>query len=173
MKKEVWVLRLGHRIRRDKRISTHCALVARALGAKGIYYTGEKDSSFEDSVRKVVKNWGGRFQIRYEKSWRKLLKAWKGKTIHLTVYGLPLEKTIGRVRKENRLLVIFGGEKVPIDVYHQSDWNISVTGQPHSEVAALALFLDRYFQGRELSLSFKGKLKVVPQERGKKVLKNI
>ena len=31
------VLRIGHRINRDKRITTHCALVARAFGAKKIF----------------------------------------------------------------------------------------------------------------------------------------
>ena len=41
------VLRLGHRISRDKRISTHVALVARAFGASKIYYTGQKDKSMK------------------------------------------------------------------------------------------------------------------------------
>ena len=35
------VLRLGHRIGRDARISTHCGLVARALGANKIIYSGD------------------------------------------------------------------------------------------------------------------------------------
>ena len=165
----VWILRLSHRIRRDKRISTHCALVARALGAEGLIYTGEKDEAMEDSVRKVAKNWGGRFRIKHEKKWQPVLNKWKGKTVHLTVYGIPYEKAMAKVRKAKDLLVVIGGEKVPIDVYKQMDWNLSVTTQPHSEVASLALILDRYFKGK--FPKFKGKLKVVPQECGKKVIK--
>ena len=170
--KEVWILRLGHRISRDKRISTHCCLVARALGAGGMFYSGQKDPGLEDSVSKVVKNWGGNFRVKYQKSWKKVLAGWKGKSAHLTVYGTPLEKAVKKIRPtRGKLLVVIGGEKVPGEVYQMSDWNVSVTGQPHSEVASLALFLDRLFQGKELSLTFKGKLRVVPQERGKKIIK--
>jgi len=43
--------------------------------------------------------------------------------------------------------------------------------QPHSEVAALALFLDRCFSGKELKKNFKGKLWIVPNECGKVVLR--
>ena len=168
----VMVLRLGHRMRRDKRISTHCSLVARALGASGMIYTGEKDEVMEESVRKVAKNWGGRFSIRHERKWEPILKKWKGKSCHLTVYGMPFQKAMPEVRKRKDILVIIGGEKVPIEVYKRANWNLSVTGQPHSEVAGLALFLDRYFQGKELDLKFRGKIKVVPQERGKKVIRS-
>jgi tRNA (cytidine56-2'-O)-methyltransferase len=45
-----------------------------------------------------------------------------------------------------------------------------VGNQPHSEVAALAVFLDRLFLGRELEGKFEGGLKIVPQARGKQVL---
>lgn len=170
--REVWVLRLSHRASRDKRISTHCALVARALGARGIVYSGQRDPDMEKSVEGVARNWGGNFQVRYEKSWKSFLKGWKGKKAHLTVYGIPFEKAAPQVRKSRgKLLVIFGGEKVPTEVYHLSDWNISVTGQPHSEVAALALFLDRLFQGKYPARFPGAKLRVVPQERGKKVVK--
>jgi tRNA (cytidine56-2'-O)-methyltransferase len=165
----VWILRLGHRIRRDKRISTHCALVARALGAEGLIYTGEKDDAMEDSVKKVVKNWGGRFKVKHEKKWETVLSKWKGKSAQLTVYGMPYEKEIPKIRKAKDILLVVGGEKVPIDVYKRMDWNLSVTSQPHSEVASIALFLDRYFRGK--TPTFRGKLKVVPQERGKKIIK--
>ena len=86
------------------------------------------------------------------------------------MYGLPIQKKLGRIRKENDLLVVVGGEKVPWEVYELCDWNVGVTNQPHSEVGALAVFLHEYFKGRELSLEFKGaKRRVVPQARWKKV----
>jgi len=52
-----------------------------------------------------------------------------------------------------------------------SDFNVAVGNQPHSECTALAIFLDRFFKGKELSKDFKkAKIKVVPQERGKKTI---
>jgi tRNA (cytidine56-2'-O)-methyltransferase len=52
-----------------------------------------------------------------------------------------------------------------------SDFNMSIGNQPHSECAALAIFLDRFFEGKELVKEFKkAKIKVVPQERGKKTI---
>ena len=167
----ICVLRLGHRIDRDKRLSTHCGLVARAFGAQKLVYTGEKDSGLEESINSVTKGWGGPFQIEHSESGRKLMKDWKGNVVHLTIYGIPVEKKIRTLRKEKNLLIVVGGEKVPPEVYQECDFNISVTGQPHSEVAALAIFLHEYFAGKELSKRFrKANKKVVPQERGKKVI---
>ncbi len=168
----VTVLRLGHRIYRDQRITSHCALVARAFGADAFVYSGQRDREMEESVIRVVRQWGGAFSVKYIQNWKAFLQKWKGKTAHLTVYGMPLaEKTKG-ISKSRELVVIVGGEKVPPEVYQMADWNISVTGQPHSEIAALSIFLDRYFRGEELKKSFPGaKLRAVPQERGKKVIK--
>ena len=109
-------------------------------------------------------------------SYMKFIKAWKkkgGVVAHLTIYGLPVQKVAPKLRKLRKpMLLVVGGEKVPPEVYQAADWNIGVTGQPHSEVAALAITLDRIFQGKELDKKFaKAKLVVVPQERGKKVLR--
>jgi tRNA (cytidine56-2'-O)-methyltransferase len=69
------------------------------------------------------------------------------------------------------LLVIVGGEKVPPEAYRLADWNVAVTNQPHSEVAALAVFLHEYFQGRELRKRFeRARRRIVPQARGKKIV---
>jgi len=168
------VLRLGHRISRDHRISTHCGLVARALGADGIIYTGEHDQSVLDSVLRVSSEWGGKFSVAYEAGWKKAISDYKRRgfcIVHLTVYGMPVQKTIGRIKKKGKILAVVGGEKVPWEMYDLADFNVSVTSQPHSEIAALALFLDRFFGGRELDKKFsRAKKIVVPQERGKKVI---
>jgi len=168
----VWVLRLGHRRIRDQRITSHCALVARAFGTNGIIYSGEKDENLEKSIKKVVKNWGGFFEIKYEYNWKKIIKNWKGKIVHLTMYGPSLKYLMNEIKVcKKDLLVIVGSEKVPSEVYQLSDWNISVTNQPHSEVAALAVFLDRLFKEKELKKKFKNaKIKIVPQEKGKKII---
>lgn len=165
---DVYVLRLGHRPERDKRISTHVALTARAFGAKGIYFDVEDKSVFE-SVRDVVERWGGDFFIEAV-NWKKLLRAFEGLKVHLTMYGIPLPQKVERIKKADRVLVIVGAEKVPPEVYEMCDLNISIGTQPHSEVAALAVFLDRVL-GKVFDISFEdAKIRVIPSERGKKVV---
>jgi tRNA (cytidine56-2'-O)-methyltransferase len=167
----VFVLRLGHRIGRDKRISTHCGLVSRALGAEAVFYSGEKDESMERSIRKVVDEWGGPFGISHVSNWRRFVQGFRGRKTHLTMYGMPVQKAIGRIRTVGDLLVIVGGEKVPGEVYRMADFNVAVSSQPHSEVAALALFLHEYLRGRELEKDFhNARRRIVPQERGKKTV---
>ncbi len=166
------VLRLGHRVGRDERISTHCGLVARAFGADEIIYTGEEDKGLIESVMNVVKKWGGNFSAKYEKSYRKVINEYKSrgfKIIHLTMYGIPIQDVAKNLKGD--LMIVIGGEKVPPDIYDLSDFNIAVTNQPHSEVAALAIALDRIFDGAELSKEFEGGMKIIPQKRGKKVIK--
>ncbi len=167
----VHVFRLSHRAHRDKRISTHCALVSRTFGAEKIIYSGERDRSMEESVRKVAKQWGGAFDIEYSERKRDVLKEYRAKgwkIAHLTMYGLPVQKEISKIRRSKNLLLVFGGEKVPMEVYHEADYNVAVTNQPHSEVAAIAIFLDRLFNGRELSKRFPGGKRIIPQKCGKK-----
>ena len=168
---KILVLRLGHRAGRDPRISTHCGLVARALGANGIVYSGEKDQGLLESIKRVMEEWGGSFEVSYEKNYMSLIRNWKGKVAHLTMYGVPIQNSIESISKEKNLLVVIGGEKVPPEVYKISDWNVSITSQPHSEIAALAIFLDRLQRGKELGKKFtKSRKRIVPQERGKKVI---
>ncbi len=165
---EVYVLRLGHRPERDKRISTHVALTARAFGAKGIYFDVEDRSVFE-SVKDVVDRWGGDFFIKAV-NWKKLLRTFEGLKVHLTMYGIPLPQKVEEIKKAERVLVVVGAEKVPPEVYEMCDLNISIGTQPHSEVAALAVFLDRVL-GKVFDVSFEdAKIRVIPSERGKKVV---
>jgi tRNA (cytidine56-2'-O)-methyltransferase len=165
----ITVLRLGHRKTRDARLSTHCGLVARALGAGSIVYSGERDAGLIESIRKVDKNWGKAIRVSYEKNWRKTVRGFKGTKVHLTMYGIPVQKKIREVRKKRNILVIIGSEKVPGEVYGLADYNLAVTNQPHSEVAALAIFLHEYLSGRELGKKFSGRLSIVPQAAGKKI----
>jgi tRNA (cytidine56-2'-O)-methyltransferase len=161
------VLRLGHRPLRDKRVTTHVGLVARAFGAEGILLT-VLDETVLDSLDDVRDRWGGDFFVKTVSDWRKYLDKWRGLVVHLTMYGLPLDDKISEIRslKENMLLVV-GAEKVPPDLYKRADYNIAVGNQPHSEVAALAVFLDRYFQKAELAKDFMGDMRIVPSERRK------
>ncbi len=169
------VLRLGHRRIRDKRISTHVGLVARAFGAQKIIYSGEKDLQLLDSINKVSENWGGKFKVSYEKSWKYIIHAYKQegfKVVHLTMYGMPLKKRIRACRRAKDLLVIVGGEKVPSEVYQLADFNIGIGNQPHSEVSALGTFLHEYMKGKHHNKKYlEAKMEIVPQEKGKKILK--
>ncbi|MGV8176598.1 MAG: tRNA (cytidine(56)-2'-O)-methyltransferase [Candidatus Bilamarchaeaceae archaeon] len=169
------VIRLSHRLPRDERISSHVCLVARAFGADGVIYSGQHDSSLEESVKRVAEQWGGNFFVEYEKSIIPKIKEYKRKgykIAHLTMYGPVVDEKISEIRPAKDLLVIVGSEHVPIDVYHLADWNLAVGNQPHSEVAALAVFLDRYFSGKQFQKEFKGKIKITPNERGKNIQKN-
>jgi tRNA (cytidine56-2'-O)-methyltransferase len=59
---------------------------------------------------------------------------------------------------------------VPFDIYERADYNVGVTNQPHSEVAGLAVFLDRLFEGEELEREWVDPThRVVPKATGKKV----
>ena len=163
------VLRLGHRIKRDKRLTTHVCLTSRALGADDVILSGDYDESIMNSVKDIIKRWGGKFKVSYEKNWKSMLK--DKEVIHLTMYGIPIQKSIQKIRssKKDKIIVV-GGEKVPAELYEMADYNIAVTNQPHSEVAALAIFLDNFFQGKELENKHSGaQIKVHPQKKGKKV----
>lgn len=162
----ITILRLGHRCGRDERISTHVGLVARALGADSIVYSGEHDEHIYETIKNVTERFGGPFAVSYEKNWRKIINEFKGAKIHLTMYGIPFESKIEEIKNiKSDLLIIVGGEKVPMEVYHAVDYNIAIGNQPHSEVAALAIFMNEL----KIKKDFSGKIKVIPQEKGKRV----
>lgn len=175
MVKEVCVLRLGHRIYRDIRTTTHCALTARAFGAKNIIILGEEDNSIKKTIQTVVENWGGQFKAEFAHDLKKeiiKIKKEKYSLVHLTMYGEKIEKKINEIRKKKKVCIIIGAEKVPPIVYKESDYNISVGNQPHSEVAALAVTLNELFEGKTLNKKFvNAKIKIIPQKKGKKTKK--
>jgi len=169
------VVRLGERPERDHRINTHLALVARAFGAERLVVFF-RDQSLLSSLSAVNNRFGGKFEVevRPSGSWKKVLREWDGAIVHLTMYGIPLDEGLGRLSvmpNSGQIMVVVGGEKVPAGVYGIADLNIAVGNQPHSEVAALAVFLDRYLKGSQLELEMEGwTQRIVPQERGKKVI---
>ena len=170
---EICVLRLGHRVARDQRITTHVFLVARALGATCGVLCGDEDESVLSGVGKVTEQWGGNFKIRYEKNWRGFVREKKRAgwvVVHLTMYGEGLERGIGDVVQKNCLIIV-GAGKVPKEAYELADLNAAVTNQPHSEIAALAIFLDRMHGGRELGAKFGGRMEIIPNKCGKIVVR--
>ncbi len=164
----ITVLRIGHRPARDKRVTTHVALTARAFGA-GRVLVDARDPGLEKTVRSVVRRFGGPFEIETGVAWRPTLRAFRGTKVHLTMYGLPLDDVLPTLPRDD-LLVVIGAEKVPSDLYRLADVNVAVGNQPHSEVAALAVFLDRLLEGRGLRHEFAGRLRIRPSAHGKDVV---
>ncbi len=166
------VLRLGHRPERDKRITTHVGLVARAFGAEEMILAG-RDEKLVLGLRDVTERWGGDFRVKGGAKWRQEVRKWKeagGQVVHLTMYGSNLPDVIEDIQSSENIMVVVGAEKVPAEIYQLADWNVGIGNQPHSEVAALAIFLDRIQEGKELEKRFDGKIEIVPGMRGKQII---
>lgn len=128
-----------------------------------------KDEHIQDNIRSVVDRFGGTFSIRSGVNARKMVKDFKGTIVHLTMYGETLDKAMNEIDQTKDLLVIVGAEKVPAEFYELANINVSVGNQPHSEVAALAVFLDRFTQGQWQQKIFDGPVKINPSKKGKDV----
>jgi tRNA (cytidine56-2'-O)-methyltransferase len=165
---------LGHRKVRDARVTTHVCLAARAFGADAVW-VDQKDAGLEAGVRSAVARFGGPFEVRTGVPWRQALRTFDGVKVHLTMYGEPVDEAAPRIRQSSRgrdLLVVVGASKVPGEVYGLVDFNVAVANQPHSEVAALAIALDRVSSGTWAQKKFKGASVVIrPHARGKDIVK--
>lgn len=170
----VVVCRLGHRPGRDDRMTTHVGLTARALGADRVVYPANASQS-QETVEDITRRFGGPFDVERSDEQQALIRDWPGTIVHLTMYGeriQDVEEDIRAAHADEPLLVVVGGEKVPFEVYDEADFNVGVTNQPHSEVAGLAILLDRLFEGRELDQDWEdADRRVIPKETGKKVEK--
>jgi tRNA (cytidine56-2'-O)-methyltransferase len=165
----ITVLRLGHRKGRDKRITTHVGLVARAFGADEILITTH-DEAIENTLNDVTERFGGDFRVRSGVRWRRTLKDWDGPIVHLTMYGEHVDDVLPKIPEKKDIIIVIGSEKVPGDLYKMATFNVAVGNQPHSEVAALAVFLDKLMKGKELKKDFGGKFRIEPSQSGKKVV---
>lgn len=166
----ITVLRFGHRPDRDKRITTHVALTARAFGADSIIIS-TPDEKLQSNVESVVRRFGGPFRIETGTPWRKVMTEFDGQIVHLTMYGETVETGLEKLDPDTDVLVVVGSTKVPREIYERADINIGVGNQPHSEVAALAVFLDRLTKGEGLKREFTDyEMKVLPDPQGKTVV---
>ncbi|PIW32986.1 MAG: tRNA (cytidine(56)-2'-O)-methyltransferase [Nitrosopumilales archaeon CG15_BIG_FIL_POST_REV_8_21_14_020_37_12] len=169
------VVRIGQRLVRDDRVTTHVALVARAFGASKIFMT-EVNPEIKETIEKINKTWGGDFVIEFIDSWKHVVKKKKVegfKIVHLTMYGEDINDAQKDLSKEKNLVVVVGAEKVPREIYELADYNVGVGSQPHSEISALAILLDRVHKGMQFNRDFPGgKRKIIPAKKGKNVLVN-
>ncbi|XVH31081.1 tRNA (cytidine(56)-2'-O)-methyltransferase [Haloferacaceae archaeon DSL9] len=170
---EVVVLRYGHRPGRDDRMTTHVGLTARALGADRVVFPSNAGQS-KETVEDITRRFGGPFAVELDERQSAFVRDWEGTVVHLTMYGLPVREVEADIRADHErepVLVVVGGKKVPFEVYEHADWNVGVTNQPHSEVAGLAVFLDRLFDGREFDREWRdAERRVIPQATGKRVV---
>jgi tRNA (cytidine56-2'-O)-methyltransferase len=168
----VEVLRIGQRILRDDRVTTHVALVARAFGASKIYMT-EINPEIKDTINKINNTWGGKFEIEFISNWKNVIISKKNtsKIIHLTMYGENINEIQKDIREENDILIVVGAEKVPREIYDYADYNVSVGNQPHSEISALGIVLDRIQNGKQFEKEFENSKRVIiPSKNGKNVI---
>src|SRR5207245_3001232 len=111
------VLRMGHRIPRDWRLTTHVCLTARAMGADGVVIADIADKEVEGKVRDVVQRFGGGFTMGTGKHWKEAIRDWKdagGTVVHLTAYGLQLPAVVDEIRDSGtNALVGIGAETEP------------------------------------------------------------
>ncbi len=174
------VLRLGYRRGRDPRITTHLALVSRALGATHFLLAGDEDADLFDNVTSVNERFGGAMTCEHVTGAMGWLKRFTqkdagdgepGVAIHLTMYGEPYRDVIPRIRRDRPVVVVVGGAKVPSEVFEYAQYNVAVGNQPHSEVAALALFMEGWFgQGGSERHFPDARLIIEPSARGKSVV---
>jgi len=166
---EVSVLRVGHRPGRDPRLTTHVALAARAFGARRMYLH-PRDDALAERIASVTHRWGGDFAVVPVDDWKSLVRTFPGTVVHLTMYGLPLEKSLPRLTRLRRILLVVGGAKVPPELYQRAKYNVAVGHQPHSEVAAVAVTLERLLGLPGPARSGEAPQRIVPSARGKRIV---
>lgn len=169
---KIEVLRIGQRLVRDDRVTTHVALVSRAFGASKILMQ-EVNPEIKKTISNINRTWGSTFEVEIIDNWKKVLKSKKNsfKIVHLTMYGENIDSIVDKMRQEEQILIVVGAEKVPREVYDLADYNVAVGNQPHSEISALAVLLDRILQGKQFLRKHENAQKeIVPTKRGKKVL---
>ena len=166
------VVRIGQRVVRDDRVTTHVALVSRSFGAQKIFMT-EVNPEIKDTLEKINKTWGGNFIVEFIENWKSIIKKKKEegfKIIHLSMYGQKINDVQLQLRTEEKMLVVVGAEKVPREIYELADYNVGVGSQPHSEISALAILLDRIQNGKQFEKVFPdAKRKIIPTKKGKNV----
>jgi len=171
---DVTVVRLGHRQQRDKRITSHLGLTARALGANHFVLCGDDDQGVLDTMTNVTENFGGDFSSEYHGKPMGYLRHFAkqgGRIVHLTMYGEPHDSVTQEIPIDAPIAVVVGGVKVPGEIYKLADHNVAVGHQPHSEVAALALFMSELMGGVAGPEQFPdARLQVQPHPSGKVVI---
>ena len=111
--------------------------------------------------------------VEFIDKWKSIIKKKKEENfriVHLSMYGENINDVQEKLREEENLLIVVGAEKVPREIYDLADYNVGVGSQPHSEISALAILLDRIQKGKQFEKVFPdAKRKIIPTKTGKNV----
>ena len=133
----------------------------------------EVNPEIKHTISDINKTWGGNFKIEIISEWKKIVKEKKNAAVtivHLTMYGQNINNIETKIRNEDKIMIVVGAEKVPREIYELADYNVAVGSQPHSEVSALGVLLDRIQQGKQFEFKFENPERIIiPQEQGKDV----
>ena len=136
----------------------------------------EVNPEIKDTIEKINNTWGGDFVIEFIDNWKSVIKDKKNegyKIVHLSMYGEKINQIQSQLRLEDKMLIVVGAEKVPREIYELADYNVGVGNQPHSEISALAILLDRIQDGEQFEKTFaNAKRKIIPTKNGKNVQVN-
>jgi tRNA (cytidine56-2'-O)-methyltransferase len=170
----IHVVRLGYRLGRDPRITTHLGLVSRAWGAQYFHVFGDEDSKLFTTIQQVNQRFGGSMECQHQKGLLRWMRNFQdpeqtnGVIVHLTMYGQDYKEVVSDIDTNRPIAIVVGGAKVPGEVFKISNFNASVGTQPHSEVAALALFLEALNSARNTVPKFANpELIIEPSADGK------
>jgi tRNA (cytidine56-2'-O)-methyltransferase len=133
-------------------------------------YLHPPDPGLAQRVEAVRRPWGGGFEVLPAMEWKKVVRSFPGSVVHLTMYGEPIDRALPRLRRTKEVLLVVGGAKVPSELYQLSHLNVAVGHQPHSEVAALAVALERLLGVPGPGAWPGAKKEIIPMRRGKKVI---
>jgi tRNA (cytidine56-2'-O)-methyltransferase len=162
----IWVLVIGKSSHETK---LDLCLVARAFGASNISFA-ESNKSNDRKLSRYCDNingkWGGKFSVSFFKDWKKFLDTKKNYVkVYLTRYGLPVKKVEYALKTYKNILIMVSMSESVKSLYKTSDFNVSITTQPHSSASSIAIFLHNFYDGRELAMHFENaKYKIIPEE---------
>ena len=103
------VVRIGQRLVRDDRVTTHVALVSRGFGAERIYMT-EVNPEIKETVEKINNTWGGNFEVEFIEKWKTVVKKKKNegfKIVHLSMYGESINDAQEKIQDEKKIGIAF------------------------------------------------------------------
>jgi len=141
-------------------------MTARAFGASSLILTDKRNERLARYAKGLCNKWGGVFDVYFTNDWRRVLKEKRNyKSVYLTRFGMPINSKLSMIKTYKNLIVIVTMNETYKPIFERSDFNVSITPQPHTNASAIATFLYTFYTGRELALRFKNaKLKVAPSE---------
>ncbi len=141
-------------------------LAARAFGAQSVTFATGKSPRFARQFARLNRKWGGDFAVDFTDDWKGFIAGKKNyKSIYLTRYGTPINKLKYSLKTYKNILLIVTLTEAYKNLYKMSDFNVSITTQPHCSTAAIAIFLHLFYEGRELAMHFENaQYKVIPED---------